>query len=625
MLVIKHPRLTHWLGVAFCHSTQDGLRDSEVVSTWANNGVAPKTPTEIRYIEGKGALWGAEASLPCERRQIKETAPIYSRFKLLLDPSIYTGVYADQAQSLLRLLAGLHIENTSSIRLPPGKTAIDVSTDYLKLLYNELMDQLLRKRFPNTLDVTPIEFVFTIPAIWSHKAQEATRYAAKAAGFCSRSLDTLSLVSEPEAAAMYVLRAMCDKGFSRISAQKSSLKKGEKFVICDAGGGTVDLISYEVEQEHPKFSLKESVVGSGAKCGSSYIDEAFTNLLAERLGSDCKGEGWFQKIIERGSTLMKTFDSIKRSFGQTTNDIWFLELGAEVPDNEKAGIVDSELELTAKDLKALFDPIVENVIQLIQDQVKIIQSQEGTEVAPTIFLVGGFGESQYLYRCLVEWAEKQTPSLVVINPTESWSAIMRGAIVHALQPAVRTRRLRQHYGFRCNLPFNPARHDISDAYECPFGGWHLRNSIQWTAKMASPTIYIQKGDECDNEKEIDFHVYLVIHESSDLLLPIMTPLIGCKRSNRPIFRRGAGETSNGVADFSSVDIATLESTMVDEASGRPKKRYKLNFVIKMKIGSADAEFSIWLGGRCVGRARVSHDDDDCEPGMASQLGRWLET
>ncbi|EGX50091.1 hypothetical protein AOL_s00076g442 [Orbilia oligospora ATCC 24927] len=475
-------------GVAFCHSTQDGLRDCEVVSTWANNGVAPKTPTEIRYFpDGKESLWGAEASLPCERRQSKDTAPVYSRFKLLLDPTIYGGVYAGRSKpwSLLRRLEDLRLEDSASIKLPSGKTAIDVSSDYLKLLYNDLMNNRLRKRYPDTLDITPIEFVFTIPAIWSHKAQEATRYAAKTAGFSSRPSDSLSLVSEPEAAAMFVLQAMREKNFSRISGQKTTLKRGENFVICDCGGGTVDLISYEVEEEYPKFSLKESVVGTGAKCGSSYIDAAFKSFLLEKLGLHCKDEGWFKKLVEGGSTLMKTFDFIKKSFGETNNDIWFLELGTEVPDDEEAGIVDSELELTAKDLQALFDPVVDNVIQLIKDQVKIIQSTHSSEIAPTIFLVGGFGESQYLYKRLAEWAANQTPSLIVVNPTESWSAIMRGAIIQTLKPAVRSRRLRQHYGFRCNLPFNPAKHDITDAYECPFGGWYLRNSVKWTAEMAS--------------------------------------------------------------------------------------------------------------------------------------------
>ncbi|KAF3906916.1 hypothetical protein AA313_de0202975 [Arthrobotrys entomopaga] len=141
------------------------------------------------------------------------------------------------------------------------------------------------------------------------------------AGFCSRPMDTLTLVSEPEAAAMYVLQAMGEKNFSRISDPQLSplsLPQGENFVICDAGGGTVDLISYEVVEASPKLKLKESAVGTGAKCGSSYIDEAFLKLLRQRIGPSFDNEElWTQKHIGKGSPLMKQFDCIKKSLGQT--------------------------------------------------------------------------------------------------------------------------------------------------------------------------------------------------------------------------------------------------------------------------------------------------------------------
>jgi hypothetical protein len=64
----------------------------------------------------------------------------------------------------------------------------------------------LQRRLILTLDSTPIQFVLTTPAIWSHEAQNTTCKAAKKAGFASRAGDTLSMVSEPEAAASYCLR-----------------------------------------------------------------------------------------------------------------------------------------------------------------------------------------------------------------------------------------------------------------------------------------------------------------------------------------------------------------------------------------------------------------------------------
>ena len=42
-----------------------------------------------------------------------------------------------------------------------------------------------------------------------------------------------------------------------------SLNLGDAFVVCDAGGGTVDLISYEVVGLSPNLQVKELVPGTG--------------------------------------------------------------------------------------------------------------------------------------------------------------------------------------------------------------------------------------------------------------------------------------------------------------------------------------------------------------------------
>jgi hypothetical protein len=63
----------------------------------------------------------------------------------------------------------------------------------------------------------------------------------------------------------------------------STLKVGRKFVVCDAGGGTVDLISYEVERVG-KLKLKEVTEGTGGKCGSSLLNQRFRRHLKQTHG-----------------------------------------------------------------------------------------------------------------------------------------------------------------------------------------------------------------------------------------------------------------------------------------------------------------------------------------------------
>lgn len=48
---------------------------------------------------------------------------------------------------------------------------------------------------PSVVRATPMDFVVTVPAIWSNAAKEATERAAAVAGFCGNS--RIQLISEP--------------------------------------------------------------------------------------------------------------------------------------------------------------------------------------------------------------------------------------------------------------------------------------------------------------------------------------------------------------------------------------------------------------------------------------------
>jgi hypothetical protein len=176
------------VGLAYIHTAEPDFTNIQVIKSWpASVGNFEKVPTEISYARN-GSAWGYEIDPGTERN---------GYFKLLLDE--YTR--ATQYDSP-RLSAHGSFSRTP---LPSGKSALVVTTDYLRHLYNHLM-HTLRRRFAKTLDISPIQFVLTTPAIWSDRAQSATCEAAKKAGFTSREGDTLTMVSEPEAAASYCLK-----------------------------------------------------------------------------------------------------------------------------------------------------------------------------------------------------------------------------------------------------------------------------------------------------------------------------------------------------------------------------------------------------------------------------------
>lgn len=53
-------------------------------------------------------------------------------------------------------------------------------------------------------------------------------------------------------------------------------KVGDAFVLCDAGGGTVDLISYEITKLAPTLELRELVPGTGRR-----LKRTMYSLMAE--------------------------------------------------------------------------------------------------------------------------------------------------------------------------------------------------------------------------------------------------------------------------------------------------------------------------------------------------------
>ncbi|KAF3916322.1 hypothetical protein ABW21_db0204127 [Orbilia brochopaga] len=83
---------------------------------------------------------------------------------------------------------------------------------------------------------------------------------------------------------------------------------------------------------------------------------------------------------------------------------------------------------------------------------------------------------------------------------------MRGAIIQTLQPAIRSRRLRQHYGFECHQPFDPVEHAGFKSFECVFGGTRLKDSLQWAAKMVRTANFIVIDTE--QLRGYGFHVFI---------------------------------------------------------------------------------------------------------------------
>jgi hypothetical protein len=117
------------------------------ISNWPSNGISTyhSAPTEISYQEGNTSdfCWGYDI-LPTARR--------LKWFKLLLE--------TDDAHA------------HSGVPLPLGMSAMDVTRDFLTGLYQHAISTLWRQNGEGLMAITKVDFVLTVPAVWSDHAKE---------------------------------------------------------------------------------------------------------------------------------------------------------------------------------------------------------------------------------------------------------------------------------------------------------------------------------------------------------------------------------------------------------------------------------------------------------------------
>lgn len=315
----------------------------------------------------------------------------------------------------------------------------------------------------------------TVPAIWSDKAKDLTIKAARFAG-----IHPVTLIKEPEAAALYTMYAL-----------DNALQVGDAFVVCDAGGGTVDLISYEVTSITPKLQLKELVTGTGGMAGSLGLNKRFNEALKDIIGEDEWSRLRTHKAFFHAE---KQFDrEVKKAFRGRDSEEYFINFPmANLDDDPENGLEMNCWRLTGTTLKKIFAPLINDIIRLVDHQVKSVQLARPGKPVSGIFLVGGFGSSQYLKGCI----QKEYPNIQVMQPNDAWAAIVKGAALSRLPREAKVVSIKstRHYGVEVLEVWNDAR----DA------GMPSRSVRDGVKRCAIMWWYIHVGNDLKRDQKIKF-------------------------------------------------------------------------------------------------------------------------
>jgi hypothetical protein len=295
-----------------------------------------------------------------------------------------------------------------------------------------------------------IAWCITVPAIWDPYARELMRKAATAAGLPDDE-DRLKLALEPEAAALYCI----------VKGDQALARPGCRFLVIDAGGGTVDITSYQVEAG-PRLS--ELGTPTGDKAGSEYLNQFFvTDVLCDRFGPGFVAE-LRARYPREFYDLMGAWERAKRGVSATSTRPVPIQLPAKVYAHAVAdgaavkrirarqGGVDTAIVIPADELRAVFEKAVGAIIEAVAEQLRHMRSAARRSRGEIAVLVGGFAESPYLQTRLRDYLDGEGVQLHI--PPRPSVAVMTGAAHFAYDPSViRSRRSPLTYGINAMSPF----------------------------------------------------------------------------------------------------------------------------------------------------------------------------
>ncbi|XP_066549027.1 heat shock 70 kDa protein 12A isoform X2 [Amia ocellicauda] len=397
-----------------------------------------------------------------------------------LDPSESKHwLYLEKFKMKLHTTANLSID--TDLQAANGKKvkALDIFAYALQFFKEQALKEL-SDQTGSEFDNSDVRWVITVPAIWKQPAKQFMRQAAYKSSLVSPdNPEQLIIALEPEAASIYCrklrLHQMIDlsskaavNGYSPTESVGTTMAQGDRYVVVDCGGGTVDLTVHQIRL--PEGHLKELYKASGGPYGSIGIDYEFEKLLCKIFGPDFID----QFKIKRPAAwvdLMIAFESRKRAAApERTNplninlpfsfiDYYKKFRGHSVEHALRKSNVDfvkwssqGMLRMNPDAMNALFKPTIDHIIQHLTE---LFEKPEVCDIK-FLFLVGGFAESPLLQQAVQTMLQGRCR---IIIPHDVGLTILKGAVLFGLDPSViKVRRSPLTYGVGVLNRFVESKH-----------------------------------------------------------------------------------------------------------------------------------------------------------------------
>ena len=393
--------------------------------------------------------------------------------------------------------------------------------------------------------------------------------------------DKLSLALEPECAAIY-----CQSMSEQLVAAYCPAQRPYQstcYLVVDIGGGTVDISAHKVSPT-PDRHVQVVHPPTGNDCGGSSVNKEFQKFL-DKLVND---EGFSRYLkandpstnakhsADLNDLVNKTFEEQKVIFGskggvgaRATSKLAirlpfsFLDVykddidkGIRQMEDVRLKRIDQELRIEYSKMADFFQPVVEGMLECMSQTLRDVEAN-----IDTIYLVGGFGGSQYIYKVITD---RFGDSYRYITPAEPDFAVIRGAVLFRKNPdIVHARKVDATYGVGINISFDPLIHN-------PEYKW-----INDDGKEKCSNIFctvVERGDLVCTEEVFTNIFYPTEHQQTSMSIEIYST------SEKDVWYT-TGKRGRGSRDTAPVEIRKIGKFVVEMPvlTGDKKRKVDITF------------------------------------------------
>ncbi|XP_062593076.1 heat shock 70 kDa protein 12A-like [Saccostrea cucullata] len=416
---------------------------------WQGRGsiISFKAPTTVLLDENKEFVafgYDAEDQYADLAEEEKHEDHFYFyRFKMMLYEKVRRG----------RLTMNTTVPDILNREVP----AVEIFTHAIHYLKEHLLKDV-KQRAAHEVEETDILWLVTVPAIWDDPAKQFMRQAAEKAGI---DRDKLRIALEPEAASIWCKHLPVEK-LKGSDNRIDSFQVGSKYLVLDAGGGTVDITIHEVKDGG---KIRELAKASGGDWGGINVDNAFKAALVHIVGETLMEE-FRHECTADYIELFRDFEIKKRKTNES-NDVFvtlkiplsFVDMCGNLKGMISSSKYNGEIRLESDKLRisrSTFDGFFKPTCDKVVDHVRELLGSQRARGVDFILMVGGFSESQVLQDAI---KGAFCSNYRVIIPQEAGLAVLKGAVLFGKNPTIIDCRIAQRtYGIASSTTFNPEIH-----------------------------------------------------------------------------------------------------------------------------------------------------------------------